>query len=500
MKLRKYQKSDLKIVNKRLKKVDHILYGGATGYGKSVVILNIVKKEIKKNGRVLVIVPRRKLVKQIAETLAIFDPSILMGTDTIYWEDANVYVASTATLHNRLKNNGKKYLGNITKVVIDEAHINFGSKSMEHVTKFYWEKAKWIGFSATPIDAGAYRLEGWDYTMYEHQTADLISLGWLAPPKVMVEEIPKGLDDIHMTGGDYNEGELATLMSEDAHVNNIFSVWKKYASKRKTMIFAVNIAHAELILEDFLKHGISAGISHSKLDESTDDANLQLFKEGLINVLINVSKLTAGYDEPSVTCLIIARPTKSLRLWLQIIGRGLRLYKGKKDCLILDVAGTVAQHGYPTMRRDFNRTRPPQGATEPLEFKDIECPHCGYTTQPRNCKRETITTKLHITKRVICLACGDIIDETVVDTKTIDRMKLVEDYTNTEKVTDDDVGSFIRMLREHKNYRPYWVTAIANRYNSDDKFKDSLKLLVNKYRAEMIKKDTAVNNINKLSK
>jgi superfamily II DNA or RNA helicase len=499
MKQRPYQKSDSKIVNKKLKEFDHVLYGGATGYGKSVVILNMVKKELKRNGRVLVIVPRRKLVKQIAHTLAEYDPSIIMGSDTNHWENAHVYIASTATLHNRLGKFGKKYLGNITKVIIDEVHINFGSKSMSLVSDLYWDKAKWIGFSATPIDAGGYRLDGWDYTMYEHQTRDLVELGWLTKPSVMVEEVPKGLDDIHMVGGDYNESELGELMSQDAHVNNIYSVWKKYASKRKTMIFAVNIAHAELILEDFLKHEIAAGISHSNLDESEDDANLQLFKEGKINTLINVSKLTAGYDEPSVDCLIIARPTKSLRLWLQIIGRGLRLFKGKKDCLILDVAGTVAQHGYPTMKRDFNRTKPPQGVTEPLDFKDIECPHCGYMTQPRNCKRETITTKLHITKRVICLACGEIIDEVVVDTKTIERMKLVEDYTNTGKVTDNEIGEFIRMLREHKGYRPYWVTAIAKKYNTDDSFKEDLKILLNKYNAEMIKIDTAVNNINKLT-
>ena len=500
MKLRPYQKSDLKAVNKQLKKVDHVLYGGATGYGKSVVIRQIVKKELKKNGRVLVIVPRRKLVKQIANTLAEFDPSIIMGTETIYWEDARVYVASTPTMHNRLKKNGRKYFGDITKVIIDEAHINFGSTTMSLVDKHYWDSAKWIGFSATPIDAQGYRLEGWDYTMYQHQTRDLVELGYLTDVKVMVEETPEGLEDIHMTAGDYNERELSDLMSQDAHVNNVYQVWNKYATDRKTMIFAVNIAHAELILDDFLKHGVAAGISHSELDEAEDDANLQLFKDGKLSVLINVSKLTAGYDEPSVDCLIIARPTKSLRLWLQIIGRGLRLYKGKEECLILDVAGTVAQHGYPTMKRDFNKVRPPKGAGGDTDYGEVECPICGYTGQMRNFRKETITEKLFVTKRVYCIACNGIIDEKVTDTKTIERMKLVHDYTNTNKVSDKEVGDFIRMLREHRDYKPYWVTAIAKRYNKDDEFKESIKLIYNKYQAEMIKIDTAINNINKLSK
>lgn len=500
MKARPYQKSDLKLVNKALKKHDHVLFGGATGYGKSFAIRKQVSKELKKHGRVVVVAPRRKLVKQLYDTLADFDPSIIMGTDTVYWEDAQVYVCSASTMHNRLKKHGKKFFGDITKILVDEVHINFGSTLMSLLEKHYWETAKWVGFSATPIDAGGFRLEGWDYTMYEHQTQDLIRLGWLTEPKVMVEDVPKGLENIHMTGGDYNEGELAELMSQDAHVNNVYQVWKKYAKGRKSMIFAVNIAHAELILEDFLKQGVPAGISHSELDEAEDDENLQLFKEGKLTTLINVSKLTAGYDEPSVDCLIIARPTKSLRLWLQIIGRGLRLFKGKEDCLILDVAGTVAQHGYPTMRRDFNKTRPPKGAGGDTDYGEIECPHCGYQTQLRNCRKEKITEKLFITKRVYCLACDGIIDEKVTDTKTIERMKLVKDYTNTDKVTDKEVGEFVRMLREHRGYKPYWVTAIANKYNRDEEFKVSLKLIYNKYQAEMIKIDTAINNINKLSK
>ena len=84
--------------------------------------------------------------------------------------------------------------------------------------------------------------------------------------------------------------------------------------------------------------------------------------------------------------------------------------------------------------------------------------------------------------------------------KTIERMKLVHDYTNTSKVTDKEVGDFVRMLRGHREYKEYWVTAIAKRYNRDKEFKESLKLIYNKYNAEMIKIDTAINNINKLTK
>ena len=93
-----------------------------------------------------------------------------------------------------------------------------------------------------------------------------------------------------------------------------------------------------------------------------------------------------------------------------------------------------------------------------------------------------------------------IINETVVDTKTIDRMKLVEDITNVNKVTDDDVGDLVRMVRQEMGYKPYWVTATAHKFNNNEQFKYELKILVNKYKAEMIKVATVANNINKLSK
>lgn len=497
-KLRPYQKQDFKLYKNKSKKHQHILYGGCTGYGKSAIIYNMVKRIIKKGGRVVVIMPRRKLVRQIAETLADFAPSIIMGSDTKYDEHSSVFVASTPTLHNKLGKMKKKYLGHLTDVIIDEAHINHMSKSMSLVSKYYWEDAKWCGFSATPIDAGGFRLEGYDHTMYDHQSQDLIELGWLTPTKVMVEDIPQGLDDVGLTGGDYNEGQLAEFMSDDARVNNVYKMWEQYCSDRKTIIFAVNISHAEIIFNDFIHHGVNAGVVHSDINESHEDMTLEAFKRGKLNVIINVGKLTTGFDEGSITAMIMARPTKSLRLWMQCIGRGLRLYKGKSECLFLDLAGTVAQHGYPTMRRDFNKVRPARGEASEPEFQEMVCPFCEYSTQFRNCKKEIEETKHHVTRRTYCPACGEIINEDVKETKEIKRLKLVEDFTNTSKVSDEDVGKWIVMLQQYKGYKPAWTNYMARDYNKDETFQEGVKLLFNRYTAELINKDTAVNNIMKL--
>jgi len=494
-KFRPHQKSDYKQLKKELKKQPHILFGASVGYGKSVVIHKFVKDALKKGGRVVVIAPRRKLVKQLMETLEEFYPSIIMGTETIYHKDSNVFVCSTPTLSARLKKFGKKYLGDITHIAVDEVHINFGTASMQGMVDMYWDKAKWVGLSATPIDERGYRLEGYDHTIYNYQMQDLIDMGWLTKLKVLVEETPKGLDQVGMVGGDYNESQLAEFMSDEARVNNVYEVWKKYAKKRKTMIFAVNIAHAEIILEDFHKHNVAAGITHSKLSDIEQEVVLNRFKSGELKALVNVSQLTTGFDMPSVDALIMARPTKSLKLFIQITGRILRHLKGKTDALFLDVAGSINQHGYPTMRRDFNKMRPPSGSATAVEFNDVVCPSCEYATQPRNCRREQIVEK-HITiNRTYCPNCGEIIDETTKDTKKIKKMALMQDPS---KLSDKKVGKFVEQVREAMGYKHAWVSYVAKKYNDNDGFKSEIKMLYARYINEKANLTTSGNNIRNL--
>lgn len=493
MKLRKYQKKDYKKIAKYQITYDHVLFGAATGYGKSAIIYTLVKEVLKKNRRVLVVAPRRKLVHQLERTLDKFTPSIIMGVSGVYYKSSSLHIASTATLHNRLKKD-KKYLGKLDLIIIDEVHMNFLSKSMERVKELYWNKCKWLGLSATPLDAKGYRLEGWDHTYYKHQTRKLIDMGWLSDVRVLVEDKPKGLDDVKLAGADYNEGILASFMMDDGRVSNVYKVWKKYAKNKSTMIFAVTINHANMILSDFLKHNIAAAVVHSDIEEDYEDIALYDFKHGEIDVIINVGKLTTGFDEPRVECMILARPSKSLRLYLQIIGRGLRLYENKKHCLILDVAGLISQHGYPTMIRDFNKVKPPPRETS-IELLETKCPSCGYETQIKNCLREVIEKRNFTTTTWYCPNCDEIIRETVIDNREVKKMKLIKDYTNISKVSNKDVEELVKKVQHHKGYKLAWLVYVAKDYKKYKSFKDSLKLTVNKYNAGMINLDTVLRHI-----
>lgn len=495
MKLRKYQKQDFKETKKLFKKYNHILFGASTGYGKSAIIFNAVEKEIKKGGRVIVVAPRRKLVKQLTETLHKFIPSVIMGSDTEYDSESNVFVVSTATMHNKLKKHGKCYFGNITKILIDETHINFGSTSMSELHKLYWDNCKWLGLSATPIDESGYRLEGWDYTIYNHQTKDLIDLGWLTPVKVMVEDKPKGLDDLKMTGGDYNESELSDFMMDGARVSNVYDIYKKYANGKKVMIFAVTINHANMIYNEFLKKGVRVGVIHSGITETEEESVLYDYKNDYLDVLINVGKLTTGYDETSVDALILARPTKSLRLFIQIIGRGLRLHKGKEECLILDVSGVIQEHGYPTMKRDFNKVKPPPKEKSNIEYANSVCDECGYTTQFKNCQRKIKETKKFTRTRWYCPNCDEIMKEVLVDNKEVKKLFELKDYTNTDKVSNEMVGKMIYAIAKKNKYKRGWITYISNDYVKCEKFKHDLKIQYNRWKAGLCNLDTVLRNI-----
>jgi len=554
MNLRPYQQDDYDLYKKLSKVHQHILFGGSTGFGKSAVIYNLIKDELAKGGRVVVILPRRKLVHQIKNTLLDFSPSIIMGSDTQYNKNSPLFIASTPTLHNKLKKHGRGYLGGITLVIVDECHINHLSTCMELLRKHYWDSSQWVGLSATPLDKSGYRLEGYDYTLYEHQSQDLIELGYLTPIRVLVEDTPQGLENISLTGGDYNELELSKFMSDSARVGNVYAMWEKYCSDRKTLIFAVSISHAEIIHTEFKKHNVKIGLVHSKIDEKYENVTLQNFRDNKLDVIVNVGKLTTGFDEGSITAMITTQPSRSLRLVLQCAGRATRLhtplddilknvegrvalipsraidfetikrqaknvavflteaeavgydkvitnvYPNKEDAIMLDLAGVVAQHGYPTMRRDFNKVRPPKGvsAADLVEFKDIICPFCKYSTQFRNCRKEVLETKSHVTRRTYCPNCNEIIKEDVTETKEIERLRLIEDYTNTKKVTDKMVGEFVVRLQKNRDYKNGWTNHIAHKYNTNKEFKEALKILHNKFEAKLINIETATNNLMKL--
>ena len=166
----------------------------------------------------------------------------------------------------------------------------------------------------------------------------------------------------------------------------VLEFWKHHARDRQTIIYAVSVKHARNLAALFVSAGIPTGTMLGDTPQQTRDAMIAKFSDGELRVLVNVAVATEGFDLPDASCVVIARPTQSLALYLQMLGRGLRPKPNGGDCLILDLAGNAITHGLPEQRRKWSlapRGQPPEG-----EAPVVWCEHCGVVSPAasQNCQ------------------------------------------------------------------------------------------------------------------
>jgi superfamily II DNA or RNA helicase len=181
----------------------------------------------------------------------------------------------------------------------------------------------------------------------------LIERGFLVPLRYFAAAHPIDTSGIHMSGGDYNIGELAAIVDKPAITGDVVTHWKQIASDRKTLIFCVSIEHADHVAEQFRKDGITALAVNGKWDAGLRAMALNDFERGAINVLVNCQLYVEGIDIPSIGCIADLAPTQSLTRYLQRAGRGMRPFPGKENCIYLDHANNVSRFGFPTESREW---------------------------------------------------------------------------------------------------------------------------------------------------
>ncbi len=424
-KLRKHQKKQNKLALGSLKKNDHILYAAPTGFGKSLCILDLVQRFVDNGERVLVIAPYRKLVTQILDTFEKESPALLMGADSYgNVRESDIVVASLSTLSRRLKVD-KNYLGTIDKIIIDEVHIGFNipdnkpSTVVKPLYDRYWKKASWIGFTATPITAGGYRLQGWDDTIFKYNTAWLIKKGWLSKFEYMSTRAIDTRNLKLQSTGDYKVEDMEEVTNTASAISAVYKNYEKYCKGKKTLMFAVSINHGILIHDDFEKQGISSAIIHSMLPEREQKRILEEYKNNVFDVLINVAMLTTGFDDPEVEALMIARPIGSLRLAIQVWGRVLRIHDSIDKVLILDLTGVYDKVNHlPDDDFNFNRVKRERGSSDdeedsPADIAEVnwECDTCQVVSRMIDCKRDNQLTDVMSITTYFCPNCQAIINE-----------------------------------------------------------------------------------------
>lgn len=354
MTLHSYQKEHIAQVLDAFKNQRSIMLQMPTGTGKTHVFCEIAKhfyKDKNSRGRILILAHRKELIGQIKERTAEFNlPAgiIQAGHKLSEKEDERqIQIASIQTLYNRKK---VLYLKNISLIIIDEAH-HVPSKTYLEILKVYKKKeTKLLGVTATPI-----RLDGkgfdriFEGLICSYPIKWFIRNGYLTPVKHFASDIIK-VENSWLKMCSYKYEEYDDKITEKYYLGgtvmaDIIESYKKHGENKKSVVFAVTIKHAEEIAKRFIEAGYEAFAISSATGINERDQKVQDFKNGKIQVLVNVDIFSEGFDCPDIEVIQIAKPTKSLVKYLQMVGRVMRTSKDKRHAIILDNACLWHDHG-----------------------------------------------------------------------------------------------------------------------------------------------------------
>jgi DNA repair protein RadD len=344
--LRQYQRD---VINEFHRRVDEghrrVISVAPTGAGKTVIGAEIIGATARTMKPVLVLAHRREIIEQISRKLygaGIAHGIIQAGFPTRPLE--LVQVASIQTLWARAMYRQSMDLPPAHLLVIDEAH-HCPAETYAKIIKGYPE-ATLLGLTATPCRGDGRGLGGIFDTIVEcPQVADLIAQGYLVGTRVYAP-IDPDLKGVRTIAGDYVESQLAERMDTDRLVGGIVEHWHKFGEGLRTVCFAVSVGHSIHIRDEFLKTGVRAEHIDGSTPKAERDAALQRLSSGEIKLISNCAVLTEGWDMPACGCIILARPTKKMGLYRQMIGRVLRPAEDKTDAVVLDHSGAVYRHGF----------------------------------------------------------------------------------------------------------------------------------------------------------
>lgn len=345
--LRDDQRIFVRQVNDALALPPHAVLGVApTGSGKTVCFCALAKQW---GGRVMILVHRKELLEQVSRCLTQWEvPHGLIAPDAPNRRDERVQVASVQTLVRRLADYAPPdYL------IIDEAHHALLKSSWGKIFRA-WPHAKRLGVTATPERLSGEGLrEVFSTMIIGPSVKTLIDDGALSRYRLFAPPVQYA-DRVVRRMGDFARRELNDVMNTRTITGDAVEHYKKHASGKRAMVFCVYIEHAESVAKQFAEAGISSCSIDGEMGAVERSSILKRFANGEIQVLTSCDLVSEGFDLPAVEVAILLRPTQSLALHLQQVGRALRPYLGKNAAIILDHAGNTARHGLPDDPREWS--------------------------------------------------------------------------------------------------------------------------------------------------
>ena len=405
MKLRDYQLHAIEAVRGSYRKGNRRpLLVSPTGSGKTLMFSYISAGMAQNGKRVLILAHRRELLKQISNALrAVGVRHAVMAGGARGIPIANVVVASVFTLARRLKHFPKPDL-----IIGDEAHHFTPQSTWGQCIKAF-PSAHVLGVTATPE-----RLDGkglglmFDDMVIGPTVAELTEQGFLTPAEVYAPSKPD-LKGLRTRMGDYVNAELESAMDKPSITGNAVHHYRKLADGKLAIAFCVSVKHAKDVAEEFRRAGYSASHIDGGMDERERDQVLKDFENRKIQILTSCDLVSEGFDLPAVEVAILLRPTKSLSLYLQQVGRAVRPSPGKTTTIVLDHAGNTAVHGFidehrewqltsDSARKSNNGEKPPVVRSCPQCFAmhrpSPVCPKCGHVYKVASRRIEQVDGEL----------------------------------------------------------------------------------------------------------
>lgn len=349
-----------------------ILVQMPTGAGKTAWAAYLLQRAVEKGATAQFWVHRRELIRQ--SVLCLADAGVETGIIAAGFapnRNAPVQVCSVQSLRRRIDKIPEPDL-----LICDEIH--HAPAATWDIMLAHYAKAVRIGLSATPWRLTGEGLRPWfDEMIIGPSTAELIQEGWLSPYRLFA---PGHLDlsGVHTVAGDYNQKELAEKMKRSAVTGDCLSHYQKYVPGKRALIFMWSVESSIDMARQFNDAGIPAAHIDGTTDDRIRDRAIQMFESGEIRVLSNVNIASEGLNIPGIEALFLLRPTQSLTLYLQAIGRALRPFPGKQEAWIFDHAGNVRRHGLPDDPRDWSLDGEPKKhkTKEEKEDRVRVCPQC----------------------------------------------------------------------------------------------------------------------------
>lgn len=342
MELRPYQKDAVDAVFREWESVNSTLIVLPTGAGKTICFSAIAKHVVDSGGRVLILAHRGDLLEQAQEKLMISAKldSSLEKAESHAPLDAEVVVASVQTISREERLN-QYPCDHFTAIIIDEAHHAVNDTYRRIIA--YFAGAKLLGVTATPNRSDLRSISDiFETTAFKYDIRTAIDDGWLSNIVVRRCNLEIDISKVSCVAGDYQSNELGEVL--EPYLEQIAEQLTDKASDRKILVFVPLVSIGEKFAGILNEHGFRAACVSAKSKDRTEIK--EAFDNGALNVVCNAMLWTEGYDNPAVDCIVNLRATRSISLFRQILGRGLRLAPEKENCLVLDFLWHTSRKGY----------------------------------------------------------------------------------------------------------------------------------------------------------